>query len=85
VVPEVSSNPQPEPEQPAAAPAVEEPKPAANKPAAAAAPAPVKKPATKATTTASQTKPAVTEKKDDSKIGSILKKTGRILKKPFKL
>jgi hypothetical protein len=82
-VPEVSSNPQPE--QPVAASAVEEPKPAVTKPAAAAAPAPLKKPATKATTTASQTKPAVPEKKDDSKVGSILKKTGRILKKPFKL
>ena len=28
--------------------------------------------------------PAPQEKKDDSKVGSILKKTGRILKKPFK-
>jgi len=83
-VPEVNSNPQPQPEPAAPAAEAEEPKPADTKPTAAA-PAPVKKPATKATTSASQTKPAATEKKDDSKVGSILKKTGRILKKPFKL
>jgi hypothetical protein len=52
-------------------------------PAAAAKPA--AEPARKATTS----KPAATKtepepKKDDSKVGSILKKTGRILKKPFK-
>jgi hypothetical protein len=29
-------------------------------------------------------KAKVEEKKDDSKVGNILKKTGRILKKPFK-
>jgi hypothetical protein len=45
--------------------------------------APVKKPAVKDSST-SKTKPATEEKKDDSKVGSILKKTGRILKKPFK-
>src|SRR5689334_13729091 len=49
-VPEVSSNPQPQPEQPVAAPVVEEPKPVTNKPAVV--PAPVKKPATKVTATA---------------------------------
>jgi hypothetical protein len=45
--------------------------------------APVKKPATKSTTV-SQTKRATEPKKEDSKVNSILKKTGRILKKPFK-
>lgn len=45
--------------------------------------APVKKPATK-TTTASQPRRASEPKKEDSKVNSILKKTGRILKKPFK-
>ncbi|HXQ74837.1 MAG TPA: hypothetical protein VN844_30310 [Pyrinomonadaceae bacterium] len=44
-------------------------------------------PAPKATskTTPTQPKPAQETKKNDSKVGSILKKTGRILKKPFKL
>lgn len=69
--------PEPEPQ-----PAVEEPKTSATKPAAAVVP--VKKSSTK-TSVSSQTKPAAEEKKDDSKVGSILKKTGRILKKPFKL
>jgi hypothetical protein len=47
--------------------------------------APVKKPATKVTTaSAPQTKRTSEPKKDDSKVSSILKKTGRILKKPFK-
>ncbi|HEU4933181.1 MAG TPA: hypothetical protein VFT48_13955 [Pyrinomonadaceae bacterium] len=71
--------PEPEPQPP-----VEEPKEpkATAKPAAAIVP--VKKTSTKASTS-SQTKPAATaEKKDDNKVGSILKKTGRILKKPFK-
>jgi hypothetical protein len=45
---------------------------------------PVKKPAGK-TAPVSQTKRTTTQpKKDDSKVNSILKKTGRILKKPFK-
>jgi hypothetical protein len=51
---------------------------------APAATQPEAAPARKATTT---TKPATTKtepKKDDSKVESILKKTGRILKKPFK-
>jgi outer membrane biosynthesis protein TonB len=48
----------------------------------AAATAPAKKSTVKTTNT--QTKPAEETKKDDSKVGSILKKTGRILKKPFK-
>ena len=42
-----------------------------------------KKPAAK-TATVSQTKPTAEPKKEDSKVNSILKKTGRILKKPFK-
>lgn len=61
---------------------VEEPKPDAIKPAAATVSA--KKASIKASTT-TQTKPATEEKKDDSKVGSFFKKTGRILKKPFKL
>ena len=71
------------PAEPEPQPAVEEPKPATTKTAAV----PVKKASTKASTSL-QTKPAtraVAEKKEDSKVGSILKKTGRILKKPFKL
>lgn len=53
------------------------------------APEPVKQPETRPekkqpvkTASVTQTKPE--PKKDDSKVGSILKKTGRILKKPFK-
>ena len=72
------SAPEPEPQ-----PAVEEPKATATKPAAAAA-VPVKKATAKPPTT-SPTKPVTAEKKDDSKVGSFFKKTGRILKKPFKL
>jgi len=71
-----ASAPEPEPQ-----PAVEEPKPATTKAAAAV---PVKKVSAKASSSP-QTKPATVEKKEDSKVGSILKKTGRILKKPFKL
>jgi len=60
----------------------EEPKPAPVKQPAAT---PVKKSVTtKNTTSVSQTKPADEPKKKDSKVNSILKKTGRILKKPFK-
>jgi hypothetical protein len=70
--------------EPEPQPAVEEPKTTATKPVAVAA-VPAKKTATKASINP-QTKPAApAEKKDDSKVGSILKKTGRILKKPFKL
>jgi len=80
---EVNVNPTPESQPPAA----EEPKPESPKPtAAAAAPAPVKKVAAKPAP-ASAPAPAkakVEEKKDESKVNSILKKTGRILKKPFK-
>jgi hypothetical protein len=60
----------------------EETKPAPSK-SLTTAPAPAKKTTTKAAVNA-QTKPPTTEKKDESKVGSILKKTGRILKKPFK-
>lgn len=56
-------------------------KPAVTKPATVA---PIKK-STRKTAATSQTKPATEEKKNESKVGSILKKTGRILKKPFKL
>jgi len=74
---QVAAPVEPEPQPP-----VEEPRSTATK-----APAvPVKKVSAKASTN-SQTKlatPAAEEKKDDSKVGSILKKTGRILKKPFK-
>jgi cytoskeletal protein RodZ len=72
--PEVKPTPESQP------PAAEEPKPEA--PKTVAAPAPVKKAVAKPTPTSIKTK--VDDKKDDSKINSILKKTGRILKKPFK-
>jgi outer membrane biosynthesis protein TonB len=77
-VPEV--NPTPE-----AQPSVEKPKPAEEpQPAtkSSAATVPVKKVAAKPTPT--PRKASVNEKKNDSKVGNILKKTGRILKKPFK-
>jgi outer membrane biosynthesis protein TonB len=55
----------------------EEPKPAPTKQPTSA---PVKKASVKTTTATQSNEP----KKEDSKVGSILKKTGRILKKPFK-
>jgi len=55
-----------------------------NKAVSTTAPTPAKKAAAKSPA-ATQSKPAEEPKKDDSKVGSILKKTGRILKKPFKL
>ena len=78
------ANPTPEPppvtEDNVAAPAAkEETKPEATK---ASEGAPARKATSKTSTT--QPKPADETKKDDSKVGSILKKTGRILKKPFK-
>jgi cytoskeletal protein RodZ len=82
----ITSNPVPEVNPtPEAQPSAEEPKPEPAKPiaAAAAAPAPLKKAPAKITSTPA--KPKVEEKKEDSKVGSFLKKTGRILKKPFKL
>jgi predicted secreted protein len=73
---------EPQPSQPAAA---EERKPTTTKPAAVAAAASVKKPAAKTAATAETAQEIKTEpKKEESKVGSIIKKTGRILKKPFK-
>ena len=51
-----------------------------SKPATTVAPAKV----TSKPTSTTQAKPPAEEKKDESKVGSILKKTGKILKKPFK-
>ena len=75
-------------ETPKEEPPKEEPKPEAKeaetKPTEATS---VKKPVTKAATASQTTKPTATQqppKKEDSKVNSILKKTGRILKKPFK-
>ena len=76
-VPAVNPEVNPTPE---AKPSVEQPH-AATKPAATAA-APVKKVVAKPTPTPARAKAA--EKKDESKVGNLLKKTGRILKKPFK-
>jgi len=67
---------------PESQPSTEEPKPEPVKAATAVAAVPVKKTAAKPTP--SPTKAKVEEKKDDSKVGNFLKKTGRILKKPFK-
>jgi len=73
VVPAPASQPRP---------AVEEPKPTEDVKPAAKAATNVRKPAVKTLppTPITQTEP----KKEDSKVGSIIKKTGRILKKPFK-
>jgi len=84
---ETTANPAPA-ESPAevSTPAEAAPQPPVEEPRAAttrAAAVPVKKVSPKASIS-SQTKPAPEEKKEDSKVGSILKKTGRILKKPFK-
>ena len=66
-----------------AQPAAEEPKPEPRKPEPAGATIPAKK-AAAAKPVPTPTKTKVEEKKDDSKVGNFLKKTGRILKKPFK-
>lgn len=79
-VPEVNPNPTPEAHPSEASqvpPPAEDSKPAPSKQPAA----PVKKASVKTTSTTYSNEP---KKKDDSKVGSILKKTGRILKKPFK-
>ena len=76
-VPEVNPTPQAQPSEATHVP-VEQPKPAPTKQPAVA---PVKKAPVKTASTAPSNEP----KKDGSKVGSILKKTGRILKKPFKL
>ena len=68
------------PKQEEAQPPVE-PQPAAKQQPAVA---PAKKPAAKTVAAPQTTKPTAEPKKEDSKVGSILKKTGRILKKPFK-
>jgi hypothetical protein len=85
IAPVVIPMPEPQPTQfvePAQAREEEEPKPA---PVKQPATTPAKKSVTtKNTTSVSQTKPAAEPKKKDSKVNSILKKTGRILKKPFK-
>jgi hypothetical protein len=80
-VPEVV-NPTPAPE---AQPPAEEPKPEPAKPvtASASTAVPVKKATARPAPTPAKSKSD--EKKDDSKVGGFLKKTGRILKKPFKL
>ena len=65
------SNPTPEP-QPSESPKEE------------AKPAPAKRPVVKATALTPRTRTSPKPKKDESKVGSLLKKTGRILKKPFK-
>ncbi|HKY28816.1 MAG TPA: hypothetical protein VJM12_12830 [Pyrinomonadaceae bacterium] len=52
---------------------------------AATTSAPAKPAGSRTTTTRTSTKPASAQpKKGDSKVGGLLKKTGRILKKPFK-
>ena len=78
-VPEVKPAPEPQPSETVQPEAVEEePK---SSPKVVTTPI-VRKPTAKATST--PVKPTTEAKKDDSKVGSILKKTGRILKKPFK-
>jgi outer membrane biosynthesis protein TonB len=81
--PIVIPTPEPQPTQSAEPAQVkeEEPKPA---PVKEPAKAPARKSAATKTTSVSQTKPAIEPKKEDSKVNSFLKKTGRILKKPFK-
>jgi hypothetical protein len=82
-VPEVVPTPEAQPSA-SQAPVVEEPKPEPTKQPAAV---PDKKTPVKATSKAASSttsKTSVAPKKEDSKVGSILKKTGRILKKPFK-
>ena len=71
--------PEPQPSQEVEAPAPEQPKSEIAKQTT-----PAKKQLAKASITTNKPAPAPEPKKDDSKVGSILKKTGRILKKPFK-
>jgi hypothetical protein len=78
-VPEVNPTPEAQPSETVQPEEVEKPKSA---PKTATVPA-VKKPTAKATST-TQVKTTTESKKEESKVGSILKKTGRILKKPFK-
>ncbi|HWF89200.1 MAG TPA: hypothetical protein VN659_10205 [Pyrinomonadaceae bacterium] len=67
-----------------AQPFAEETKPQPSKPTpAASVPLPPKKATAKPAATPMKAK--AEEKKDDSRVGNLLRKTGRILKKPFKL
>ena len=78
-VAEVNPTPEAQPSETVQPEEVEKPKSA---PKAATVSA-VKKPTAKATSS-TQVKTTTEPKKEESKVGSILKKTGRILKKPFK-
>ena len=82
VTPTQQAQPSPEIEASRVPPQTEEPKPAAPTKPSVTVPAttPGKKASVKTASNATSSEP----KKDDSKVGSILKKTGRILKKPFK-
>lgn len=66
-------------------PVAEESKPEPPKSTAATAVAPVATKKAPAKAAPAPAKAKGDEKKDDSKVGNILKKTGRLLKKPFKL
>ena len=80
VVPAVDPTPEPQPSAASETPVVAEPKP---EPAKQPVAAPAKKAPVKVapnTTSKTSTEP----KKDENKVGSFLKKTGRLLKKPFK-
>lgn len=79
-LPVLNPTPEPQPSQEVQVPAPEEPKP---DPAKQPETKPAKKQPVK-TASGTQSKTESEPKKDDSKVGSILKKTGRILKKPFK-
>jgi flagellar motor protein MotB len=73
---EVQPTPEPQPQ-----PAVDETKPAIAK-SSATTTAPLKKAASKPATAQNKSRPE--QKKEDSKVESLFKKTGKILKKPFK-
>lgn len=77
-VPVVNPTPEPQPSKEVQTRAPEEAKLESSKPPAITTPA--RKQPAKAASAKTESEP----KKDDSKVGSILKKTGRILKKPFK-
>lgn len=75
----------PESSVPSESPKAEEAKPATTKQPAVAPPTKKQAAARAASVPQTSTEPKSAEpKKDESKVGSILKKTGRILKKPFK-
>lgn len=79
-VPAVNPAPEPEPSQELQTPAPEDPKPEPARPQESKS---GKKPPVK-TAPSTESRSESEPKKEDSKVGSILKKTGRILKKPFK-